>query len=81
MLQFGFKPYSSTTICTSLLHDTVEYYNEHGSDCYHLLFDASKAFDPVKYSKLFRALRHSKMCPVVLRLFINMYINQSIQVI
>ena len=34
-LQFGFKPNSSTVICTSLLRDTIEYYNENGSDCYY----------------------------------------------
>ena len=73
VLQFGFKPHSSTTtcICTSLLRDTIEYYNEHGSDCYLLLLDASKAFDRVEYVKLFRTLRDSKMCPVVLRLTMN----------
>ena len=80
VLQFGFKPHSSTTICTSLLRDTIEYYNEHGSDCYLLLLDASKAFDRVEYVKLFRTLRDRNMCPVVLRLTMNMYINQSIQV-
>ena len=67
VLQFGFKPHSSTTICTSLLRDTIEYYNEHGSDCYLLLLDASKAFDRVEYIKLFRTLRDRKMCPLVLR--------------
>ena len=56
VLQFGFKPHSSTTICTSLLRDTIEYYNEHGIDCYLLLLDASKAFDRVKFIKLFRTL-------------------------
>ena len=80
VLQFGFKPHSSTTICTSLLRDTIEYYNEHGSDCYLLLLDASKAFNRVEYVELFRTLRDRKMCPVVLRLTMNMYINQSIQV-
>ena len=80
VLQFGFKSHSSTTICTSLLCDTIEYYNEHGSDCYLLLLDASKAFDRVEYVKLFRTLRDRNMCPVVLRLTMNMYINQSIQV-
>ena len=80
VLQFGFKPHSFTTISTSLLRDTIEYYNEHGSDCYLLLLDASKAFDRVEYVKLFRTLRDRKMCPVVLRLTMKMYINQRIQV-
>ena len=80
VLQFGFKPHSSTTICTSLLRDTIEYYNEHGSDCYLQLLDAFKAFDCVDYIKLFRTLRDGKMCPFVLKLIMNMYIDQSIQV-
>ena len=80
VLQFRFKPHSSTTICTSLLCNTIEYCNEHGSDCYLLLLDASKAFDRVEYVKLFRTLRDRNMCPVVLTLTMNMYINQSIQV-
>ena len=64
-----------------MLRDTIEYYNEHDSDCYLLLLDASKAFDRVEYIKLlFRTLRDRKVCPVVLRLIMNMYINQSIQV-
>ena len=45
-----------------------------------LLLDSSKAFDHVEYIKLSRTLRDRKMCPVVLRLIINMYINQRIQV-
>ena len=54
VIQFGFRSHSSTTICTSLLRDTIEYYNEHGSECYLLLLDASKAFDRLEYVKLFR---------------------------
>ena len=80
VLQFGFKPHSSTTICIFLLRDTIEYYNEHESDCYFLLLDASKAFDRVECIKLFRTLPDRKMCSVVLRPIMNMYINQSIQV-
>ena len=54
VIQFGFRSHSSTTIYTSLLRDTIEYYNEHGSECYLLLLDASKAFDRLEYVKLFR---------------------------
>ena len=41
-----------------------------------LLLDASKAFDNVEYHKLVK----SNVCPFVLRLLINMYINQKFQV-
>ena len=45
-----------------------------------LLLGASKAFDRVEYVKLFNILRDREMCPVVLRLIINMYTNQEIQI-
>ena len=50
------------------------------SDCYMLLLDASKAFDRVEYVKLFSDLRERKLCSVVLRLLMNMYVNQCLQV-
>ena len=56
------------------------HYNENGSDCYLLLLDASKAFDLVEYVRLFRTISDRNMCPTVLRLLMNMYINQSFQV-
>ena len=71
LLQFGFKPKSSTAICTSLLRDTIEYYNEKGNDCYLLLLDASKVLDRVEYERIFRILSDRNMCPTVLRLLMT----------
>ena len=79
-LQFRFKKCSSTVTCTALLMETIEYYNENGSDCYLLLLDASKAFDRVEYVNLFNTLRDRNLCPIVLRIIMNMYVNQVIQI-
>ena len=70
-LQFGFKKNAFTVLCTSLLMETVEYYND--TDCYLLLLDASKAFDRVEYVKLFTILRDRNICPIVLMHF-NEYV-------
>ena len=44
------------------------------------MLDASKAFDRGESNKLLNRLRDRNMCPIVLRLMINMYINQKILV-
>ena len=45
-----------------------------------LLLDASKAFDRIEYSTLFSYLRSQNMCSVTLRLIMNMYISQKMQI-
>ncbi len=47
---------------------------------YTVLLDATKAFDRVNYCKLFRKLLDRNMSPLVLRLLLYMYTNQSLQV-
>ena len=47
---------------------------------YITLLDASKAFDRVNYCKLFSKLLSRNLSPVVLRLLLYMYTNQSLKV-
>ena len=79
-LQFGFKEKSSTSMCTFMVLETIEYYRSKGSNVHALLLDASKAFDRVNYIKLFDKLLDKGMCPFTVRLLINMYTSQKLQV-
>ena len=79
-LQYGFKTESSTTMCTFMVLETISYYKSRGSNVHMLLLDASKAFDRVNYIKLFNKLIEKGMCPLIVRLLLNMYINQKLQV-
>ncbi len=76
--QFGFKPKSSTVLCTTMVTETIQYYTEKGcKPVYLLLLDASKAFDKVSYDVLFNVLLDRKLCPRVIKLLYYMYTNQS----
>ena len=39
-----------------------------------------KAFDRIEYVKLFSDLRERKLCPIIICLLMNMYVNQCLQV-
>ena len=46
--QFGFKSHSSTMLCSTMLIETIQYYDENGRQPLYVLFlDARKAFDRV----------------------------------
>ena len=79
-LQFGFKEKSSTSMCTFMVLETIQYYRSKGSNVHILLLDASKAFDRVNYIKLFDKLLSKGMCPLTVRLLMNMYTSQKLQV-
>ena len=79
-LQFGFKEGSSTTQCSFVLNETVCYYNLKHTNVYCTMLDASKAFDRVNYCKLFKLLLQRNISPLVLRLLVNMYTNQTLRV-
>ncbi len=79
-LQFSFKNNLSITQCTFCMIETVNYYNFNRSDVYVLLLDAIKAFDQVKYYKLFRDSSNRHMSSLVIRLLMYMYTNQRLRV-
>ncbi len=47
---------------------------------YAVFLDASMAFDHVQYCKLFNKLVNHNISPLVLRLLLNMYTKQKLQV-
>ncbi len=78
-LQISFKKGSSTSLCTSMVQETISYYVHNGNNVYGLLLDASKAFDRVNYCKPFRILINRGFCPMYSRLLLNMYTNQKLR--
>ena len=76
--QFGFKSHSSTILCSTMLIETSQYYDEYGSQAVYVLFlDASEALDRVCYSELFIILLDKKVCPRIVQLLCYMYLNQT----
>ena len=79
-LQFSYKSKLSTHIAVSVFQETVEYYVNGGSNVYALALDASKAFDRVRFDKLFALLIERDVNPIYIRLLIKMYCNQKLRV-
>ena len=79
-LQFAFKERHSTTLCTAVLLETVNYYTSRNSDVFCCLLDASKAFDKVNYGKLFQLLIARKLPAPVTRLLLDSYTRQEISI-
>ena len=71
--QFAYKKNFSTSLCSFLVSETIQYYRSRGSNVYMLSLDATKAFDKVQYSKLFNLLIERDICPLIIRLLISIY--------
>ncbi len=76
-LQFGFKQGVSTTQCPYVVNETIGHYKFNRTNVHILMLDASKAFDRVKYCKLFEQLLVCNMSPLVLRFLSVLYTNQT----
>ena len=73
----GFKPKSSTILCSTMVNETIQYYTENGGKrVYVLLLDVTKAFNKVLFKVVFDLLLDKKVCPKIVQLLYFMYTNQ-----
>ena len=72
--QFAYKSGFSTSLCSFLVAETIQYYRSRGSNVYMLSLDATKAFDKVQYTKLFKLLIKREICPLIIRFILNTYL-------
>ena len=77
-LQFGFKKKSSPVMCSMTAQEIISHYNSNKTKAYTVLLDASKAFDRVNYINLFEKLLKKEMCPLVMRLLLQTYLEQKL---
>jgi len=75
-LQFAFKAHSSTSMCTLVLKEVASYYSDRGGSVFCAMLDASKAFDRLRYDKLFTVLRKRELDPLTFRLLLFSYEHQ-----
>jgi len=79
-LQFAFKKSSSTTSCSLVLKEVVNYYLNRGTDVFACFLDATKAFDRVRFDVLFETLIHRKVQWPDLRLLLDLYTRQRARI-
>ena len=72
--QFAYKTGLSTSLCSFLVAETINYYRSRRSNVYMISLDATKAFDRVQYSKLFNKLIDKEICPIIIRFIMNSYL-------
>ena len=77
-LQFGFKKKSSPIMCSMTAQEVISHYNSNNNKVFTVLLDASKAFDRVNYIKLFEKLLKRDMCPLVMRILLQTYLEQKL---
>ena len=65
--QFRYKANLSTSMCSSLVIETIHYFESKCSPTCVAFIDASKAFDRVRHIDLFNVLSKRNMCALVRR--------------
>ncbi len=77
-LQFTYKAGMSTTICSTVLKEVVQYYKSNGNPIYGYVFDAFKAFDRITYDKLFNGVNGVRQGGVISPIVFTVYMNKLI---
>ena len=72
--RFAYKSGFSTSLCSFLVAETIQYYRSRESNVYMLSLDATKAYDRVQYSKLFKLLIERNICSLIIRFIMNIYL-------
>jgi hypothetical protein len=78
-MQYAFKKGHSTSMCTLALKEVVNYYCNRKGKVYCAMLDASKAFDGVKFDKLFNILKQRGIPALILRLLLHQYTSQKVR--
>ena len=75
-LQFGFKPHTSTTQCTWLVSEVVQYFLRQGSHPIVTLLDCKAAFDTCRFDILFQRILDKGVPAIVVRALMYSYQHQ-----
>ena len=73
VLQFSYQPNCSTSMCSWMAIETIDYFLRNNSEVFICTMDMTKAFDNVKHSKLFRKLLNRDFPPIMIRFLMYMY--------
>ena len=79
-LQFGFQKDNSTSLCSWVAFETINYYISKGSIVYGALMDCTKAFDTIQHSKLFSKMLEAGAPGILVRLLVHIYRRQIAEV-
>ena len=79
-LQFAYQPEVSTSMCSWMVVETIDFFTRNKSEVYACTMDMSKAFDRVKHSTLFQKLLDNGLPAVVIRFLMTSYKLQSTRV-
>ena len=79
-LQFAYKSNTGTATCTWAVTTVVDHFTKFNKPVFAAAMDMSKAFDMVKWSKLFNTLLSRGVRPIFLRLLLFIYRHQQCNV-